>query len=134
MRKRMTWFLAFLAIIGGAALMVAGPGPAFAGAEATGSHTDLDCKGSPGGVPALAWECKLKDILKGLRGPVMKAVALMGIIVAGWGLIWGGEIGEFARRVIMLTLVLSFLLGMNAFYDKLKTSMENSSKSASTSK
>jgi type IV secretion system protein VirB2 len=33
----------------------------------------------------------------------------MGIIVAGATLVWGGEINEFVRRLVMLILVLSLL-------------------------
>ena len=38
------------------------------------------------------------------------AVSLMGIVVAGATLVFGGEINEFVRRVIMLILVVSLIM------------------------
>jgi type IV secretion system protein VirB2 len=34
----------------------------------------------------------------------------MGIVVAGAMLVWGGEIGDFVRRIIMLTLAISLIV------------------------
>ena len=34
----------------------------------------------------------------------------MGIVVAGATLVWGGEINEFVRRIIMLVLVISLIV------------------------
>lgn len=117
MRKRFTWIFAFLAILGGVALMVADAQPAFAAASSTPSCTSM----FDTSVPALPWECVLQKILKSLRGPTAMAVSMLGIVVAGWGLIWGGELGEFAKRAIMLTLVLSFIMGTNVIVGKLRS-------------
>ena len=59
---------------------------------------------------ALPWETPLKVVSDSIKGPVAYAIALMGIVVAGATLIWGGEINEFVRRLIMLILVISLIV------------------------
>lgn len=62
------------------------------------------------GNTSLPWEGPLETLKKSLTGPVALAIALIGVVVAGGMLIFGGELGEFARRIIMLVLVLSLLI------------------------
>jgi type IV secretion system protein TrbC len=58
----------------------------------------------------LPWETPLQTIRDSITGPVAYAISLMGIVVAGAMLIWGGEINEFVRRIIMLVLVISLIV------------------------
>lgn len=60
-----------------------------------------------GGLP---WETPLQTITRSIQGPVAYAISLLGIIGCGGMLIWGGEINEFMRRGIMLTLVISLVV------------------------
>lgn len=73
--------------------------------------------GSAAGLP---WEAPLDKLKQSLTGPVALVISLIGIVVAGGMLIFGGELGEFARRIIMLVLVLALLVAANnmlsAFY------------------
>lgn len=62
------------------------------------------------GTAGLPWEGPLAMIKNSLTGPVAFAISLIGITVAGGMLIFGGELGEFARRIIMLVLVLALLV------------------------
>jgi type IV secretion system protein VirB2 len=62
---------------------------------------------SSGGLP---WESPLKTVSDSLTGPVAYAVSLIGVVVTGAMLIFGGEINEFARRIIMLVLVVALLV------------------------
>ena len=62
---------------------------------------------SSGGLP---WESPLQSVSNSLTGPVAYAVSLIGVVVAGAMLIFGGEINEFARRIIMLVLVIALLV------------------------
>ena len=64
--------------------------------------------GTGGG--ALPWESPLQTIADSISGPVAYAISLIGIVVAGAMLVWGGEINEFARRIIMLVLVISLIV------------------------
>lgn len=66
--------------------------------------------GSAAGLP---WEGPLDKLKNSITGPVALAVSLIGIVVAGGMLIFGGELGEFARRIIMVVLVLSLLVAAN---------------------
>ena len=65
---------------------------------------------STGGGGALPWESPLQTIADSISGPVAYAISLIGIVVAGAMLVWGGEINEFARRIIMLVLVISLIV------------------------
>ena len=70
---------------------------------------DLALASDSSGGKGLPWESPLKSIRDSVKGPVAYAIALMGIFVAGATLVWGGEINEFVRRLVMLILVLSLL-------------------------
>lgn len=63
---------------------------------------------STGGIDE--WETPLALVVKSITGPVAFSVSVIGIVVAGAMLIWGGEINEFARRLIMLVLVIAFIV------------------------
>ena len=62
---------------------------------------------SSGGLP---WETPLQTVSQSLTGPVAYAVSLIGVVITGAMLIFGGEINEFARRIIMLVLVIALLV------------------------
>ena len=72
-----------------------------------------------GGLP---WESPLNTIRDSLKGPVALAISLIGIVVTGAMLIFGGEINEFARRVIMMVLVVALLVQANTILTTLFTS------------
>ena len=62
------------------------------------------------GGTSLPWETPLQTISNSITGPVAYAVSLIAIVVAGAMLVWGGEINEFARRVVMLVMVISLIV------------------------
>lgn len=66
-----------------------------------------------GGGASLPWEGPLATLRKSVSGPVAFGVALLGIIGCGATLIWGGEVSEFARRMVYVVLVVSILLFAN---------------------
>lgn len=65
---------------------------------------------SSAGGGGLPWETPLDTLVQSIRGPVAYGISLLGIISAGAMLVWGGEINEFVRRVIMLVLVISLIV------------------------
>ncbi len=67
------------------------------------------------GGSSMPWDGPLDKIRKSITGPVAFAISLIGIVVAGAMLIFGGELGEFARRAIMLVLVLALIVAANNF-------------------
>ena len=75
---------------------------------------------SGGGLP---WEAPLTTLTNSIKGPVAYAISLMGIVAAGAMLIWGGEVNEFLRRIIMLVLVVSLIV----FASNILTTLFNSS-------
>ena len=74
-------------------------------------------------VPSILGPCCLRPAARGLNGrrrsrksgiasraPVAYAISLLGIVVTGAILVFGGEINEFVRRIIMLVLVISLMV------------------------
>ncbi len=63
-----------------------------------------------GGGGALPWEGPLATFQQSIQGPVAYAISVMGVVVCGAILVFGGEIGEFVRRFIMLLLAIALLV------------------------
>jgi type IV secretion system protein TrbC len=72
------------------------------------SSTGADAASSGGG--GLPWETPLQTLRDSITGPVAYAISLMGVVVAGATLVFGGEINDFVRRIIMLVLVISLII------------------------
>ncbi|MCW0021380.1 TrbC/VirB2 family protein [Rhizobium sp. BT-226] len=81
-------------------------GPAIIGAMALASPA---VAGSGGG--GLPWEGPLEQIQESITGPVAGYIALAAVAVAGGMLIFGGELNDFARRLVYVVLVAGILLG-----------------------
>lgn len=60
---------------------------------------------------SLPWESPLEQIQKSITGPVAGFIALAAVAVAGGMLIFGGELNDFARRLMYIVLVAGILLG-----------------------
>ena len=67
----------------------------------------------------LPWEGALAKIQQSLSGPVAMSISIIAVVVAGGMLIFGGELGDFARKVIMLVLVISLLVAANSIISTL---------------
>lgn len=63
---------------------------------------------SGGGLP---WEGPLQQIQESITGPVAGYIALAAVAIAGGMLIFGGELNDFARRLMYVVLVAGILLG-----------------------
>jgi len=61
-----------------------------------------------GGLP---WESPLQQIQQSITGPVAGFIALAAVAIAGGMLIFGGELNDFARRLVYVVLVAGILLG-----------------------
>lgn len=64
-----------------------------------------------GGGGGLPWEAPLQQIQQSINGPVAGAIALAAVAIAGGMLIFGGELNDFARRLMYVVLVAGILLG-----------------------
>lgn len=71
----------------------------------TDAHAS-DAEGA--GLPYEDW---LKNLRKSVTGPVAFSISIIGIVVAGGILIFGGELNAFFRSLIFITLVMAFLVG-----------------------
>jgi type IV secretion system protein VirB2 len=89
------------------ALFLLAPLPAFA-SEGTG-----------GSLPYEGW---LTNLRNSVTGPVAFALSIIGIVVAGGVLIFGGDLNGFFRTLIFLVLVMAFLVGaqnvMSSFFGR----------------
>lgn len=59
----------------------------------------------------LPWEGPLQQIQQSITGPVAGYIALAAVAIAGGMLIFGGELNDFARRLMYVVLVAGILLG-----------------------
>ncbi len=60
-----------------------------------------------GGLPYEGW---LANIQKSITGPVAFAFAIIGLVVAGAVLIFGGELNGFIRTLMFIALVMALII------------------------
>lgn len=89
--RQLMWFIAILTIAVFALI------PDLAHAASAGG----------GGLP---WESPLTKLKDSITGPVAIGISLIAITVSGAMLIFGGEINEFGRRMIMVVLVIAVIV------------------------
>lgn len=65
-------------------------------------------EGSGGALPYESWLTQLRN---SITGPVAFALSIIGIVVAGGVLIFGGDLNAFFRTLIFLVLVMALLVG-----------------------
>jgi type IV secretion system protein VirB2 len=63
---------------------------------------------SGGGLPYESW---LTSLQHSVTGPVASVISIIGIVLAGGTLIWGGEISGFFKTLLYIVLVMAFLVG-----------------------
>ena len=66
--------------------------------------------GTGGSLPYEGW---LANLQNSVTGPVAFALSLIGIVVAGGMLIFGGDLNAFFRTLIFIVLVMALLVGAN---------------------
>jgi len=75
--------------------------------------------GTGGSLPYEGWLASLQD---SVTGPVAFALSIIGIVVAGGVLIFGGDLNGFFRTLIFLVLVMALLVGaqnvMSTFFGR----------------
>jgi type IV secretion system protein VirB2 len=64
------------------------------------------------GGGSLPWDAPLTTLKNDITGPVAFTISLLAMVACGAALVFGGEIHEFVRRIIMLVLVASFIVGV----------------------
>ena len=75
--------------------------------------------GTGGSLPYESWLTALQN---SVTGPVAFAISIIGIVIAGGVLIFGGDLNGFFRTLIFLTLVMALLVGaqniMSTFFGR----------------
>ncbi|MXS78110.1 conjugal transfer protein TrbC [Nitrosomonas sp. JL21] len=66
--------------------------------------------GAGGSLPYETWLVNLRN---SVTGPVAFTLSIVGIVVAGGILIFGGELNAFFRTLIFIVLVMALLVGAN---------------------
>ena len=74
---------------------------ALAGASAT----------TAGPLPYKGW---LQTLRNSVTGPVAYALSIIGIVISGGELIFGGDLSGFFRTLVFLVLVMAMLVGANS--------------------
>lgn len=76
-------------------------------------------EGTGGGLPYESW---LTNLRNSITGPVAFTLSIVGIVVAGGVLIFGGDLNGFFRTLIFLVLVMALLVGaqnvMSTFFGR----------------
>ncbi|TXH84701.1 conjugal transfer system pilin TrbC [Thauera aminoaromatica] len=76
-------------------------------------------EGTGGSLPYESW---LTNLRNSVTGPVAFTLSLIGIVVAGGILIFGGELNGFFRTLIFIVLVMALLVGaqnmMSSFFGR----------------
>ncbi len=72
-----------------------------------------------GGTQGLPWETPLQDIQKSLTGPVAVAISVIALFAAGAGLVFGDEMSNFVRRVLIGVMSLALLIAGSSFLSNL---------------
>jgi len=65
-------------------------------------------EGAGGGLPYETW---LTNLRNSVTGPVAFSLAIIGIVVAGGVLIFGGDLNGFFRTLIFIVLVMALIIG-----------------------
>lgn len=64
---------------------------------------------------ALPWETPLKTLQESLTGPIAKSIGVIAMAVAGGMLAFGGELGDFTKRIMMVVLAIAVMLLASSF-------------------
>ena len=90
-----------------------------------GFVTSPDALAGPGTGGSLPYESWLNSVRTSATGPVAYAFGIIGIVVAGGILIFGGDLNGFFRSMLVVVLVMALLVTANTIMtDLFETSAE----------
>ncbi len=72
------------------------------------AHPAWGSEGTGGSLPYESW---LTNLRNSVTGPVAFALSIIGIVIAGGVLIFGGDLNGFFRTLVFLVLVMALLVG-----------------------
>ncbi|EHK2924619.1 TrbC/VirB2 family protein [Vibrio parahaemolyticus] len=62
------------------------------------------------GSSGMPWEDPLSKIVDSVTGPIAFGVSVLGIVVAGLTLVFGGQLDGFIQKIAILALVVSLIV------------------------
>ena len=68
---------------------------------------------------AMPWDSPLQTISQSISGPVAYVIVVLGIVVGGGTLIFGGDLNGFARSVLLVVAFGAFVLGATSIITSL---------------
>jgi type IV secretion system protein TrbC len=68
----------------------------------------------------LPWEGPLVTLQTSLTGPAAKAIGVIALAASGGMLAFGGELGDFTKRILMVVMALSTMLLANTLINIIK--------------
>ncbi|OFA06696.1 conjugal transfer system pilin TrbC [Duganella sp. HH101] len=71
----------------------------------------LNASASVGNGGSLPYESWLENLRNSVTGPVAFTLSIVGIVIAGGVLIFGGDLNGFFRTLIFLVLVMALIVG-----------------------
>ena len=71
-------------------------------------HLALASEGTGGSLPYESWLTSLRN---SVTGPVAFALSIIGIVISGGVLIFGGDLNAFFRTLVFIVLVMALLVG-----------------------
>ena len=77
--------------------------------------TALPAQAATGGGGNLPWEGPLSTIQQSLTGPVSTAIAVIALFAAGAALVFGDEMSNFVKRVLIGVMALALLIAGSHF-------------------
>jgi type IV secretion system protein VirB2 len=78
------------------------------GALLVAPHLAFASEGTGGSLPYESWLTSLRN---SVTGPVAFALSIIGIVIAGGVLIFGGDLNAFFRTLVFIVLVMALLVG-----------------------
>ncbi|MDK2126640.1 TrbC/VirB2 family protein [Parachitinimonas caeni] len=67
----------------------------------------------------LPWEKPLETLQKSLTGPIAQSIGILAMAVSGGMLAFGGELGDFTKRIMMVVLALGVMMFAATFVTSL---------------
>ena len=71
--------------------------------------------------PSMPWDDGLDKLVKNLTGKTALAIGVLAMFAAAAALVFGGEMSEFTRRIILMILAVALMVSgaslLNIFFD-----------------
>jgi type IV secretory pathway VirB2 component (pilin) len=80
-----------------------------------GSMAAASATAVAGTTAVLPWETALGTLSQSLSGNTAKIICTIAVFIAGVALIFGEDLGAFAKRLLMIVIATAFIIGAASF-------------------